>query len=307
MAVTGLSEADFRQSKGELQLENVYIACFNSPSNLTVGGPDAELDKLQAAVVAKGGYWKQVETHGKAFHHPKLRGRLSFIEKRLRGELGGGRATLSFASSSTGSVTWISTSTSQGGLINSPGRDAVSYFSASLAEPVQFAHAVAILLPGSTVYEVGPSSGLLRLVTQCRPKLHTAPLVKRHRPDTEASLGSPPPPGSKPAYQTVFVFCGEGAHDSSTDVSLLQSSPAWEEVTQAMREVTNRDLAEFLHAERGSARAPDSILFTTVVNILHAALWRSWGVEPNVAVGHSSGDVAAAHACGMYTTVQVLA
>ena len=109
----------------------------------------------------------------------------------------------------------------------------------------------------------------------------------------------------KQNVRVVFLMCGEGAHTSETDISLLRHSPAWEEVSVALRGTVNRDLAEFLKAERGTPSAPSSILVTTAVNILNAALWRSWGVEPDVAVGHSSGDVAAAHACGMYSTAQV--
>ena len=115
---------------------------------------------------------------------------------------------------------------------------------------------------------------------------------------------SPITTGNKNA-RVVFLMCGEGAHTSDTDISMLRRSPAWEAVSVALYETVNRDLEEFLKTECGTTSAPTSILVTTVINILNAAIWRSWGVEPDVAVGHSSGDVAAAHACGMYTTAQV--
>ena len=105
----------------------------------------------------------------------------------------------------------------------------------------------------------------------------------------------------------VFVFGGEGTHSVSMDLTILKTAPAWAEVEDALRQTINRvDLFEFLAASAGTPNAPESILVTTIVNILHASIWASWGLKPDVAIGHSSGDVAAAHAAGMFSTLQAL-
>jgi len=183
------------------------------------------------------------------------------------------------------------------------GDSASFYFANSLASPVQFTQAVEALPQKANVYEVGPSSGLLKLVAQTRSDVECISLVKRNQPKTESIFSTMAPMKD---HSTVFVFCGEGAHSSSTDLSILKTSPAWAEVADAVRQTINRDLTAFLEASLGTTNAPDSILTTTIINILHASLWESWGVKPDVVIGHSSGDVAGMYAAGMYSTLQAI-
>ena len=320
MAVTGLTEANYQRAVTALGLRRTYVACFNSPENLTIAGPQDEMVRLRdhlRSSVSPSILWRAVETRGKAFHSPTLRPRKDSLNIALSASLsralGNGQNLITHATKTA--CKWISTSSKEGSLPVPAGTDLAAYFSSSLVEPVRFSDAVATLPPSTVVLEVGPSSGLLRLVQQRmdRSDIRTVPLVRRGQPSTERSLGDLPSAVPKPAstmeraYRAVFVFCGEGAHASDTDIDVLRTSPAWNEVAEALRQVMNcDDLGHFLEASRGCPSAPVSILVTTIINILHSALWKSWGVEPDVAVGHSSGDVAAAHACGMYSTIQVM-
>ena len=74
----------------------------------------------------------------------------------------------------------------------------------------------------------------------------------------------------------------------------------------ALQDLLGRSLEDFLSAEAGNHVAPVSPLVTTLVNILHADLWRQWGYEPTFAVGHSIGEVAAAYVAGLFSTKEAL-
>ena len=86
---------------------------------------------------------------------------------------------------------------------------------------------------------------------------------------------------------------------------LLIREPVFEDALEsceaAIREEAGWSLAEELHAADAASRldAVDVIqpaLFAIEVGL--AALWRSWGIEPDAVVGHSMGEVAAAHVAG---------
>ncbi len=103
----------------------------------------------------------------------------------------------------------------------------------------------------------------------------------------------------------VFVFPGSGSQWSGMGLELLDASPLF------ARELRRCDEALAPHvgwsAEavlRGAEGAPPletpevSVLTLFVISVALAKLWRACGVEPGGVVGHSQGEVAAAHVAG---------
>ncbi|MEU8825666.1 type I polyketide synthase [Streptomyces sp. NPDC048636] len=105
--------------------------------------------------------------------------------------------------------------------------------------------------------------------------------------------------------KTVFVFPGQGAQWAGMAVELLDSAPAFTarmaECERALSRHVDWSLTEVL---RGAAGAPpldrvdvvQPALFAVMVSL--AALWRSYGVEPDAVLGHSQGEIAAACVSG---------
>ena len=103
----------------------------------------------------------------------------------------------------------------------------------------------------------------------------------------------------------VFVFSGQGGQWPGMAVELLDSSPVFAERLRtcgdALAPHVDWELEDVL---RGVAGAPgldgvdvvQPVLFAVMVAL--AGLWRACGVEPAVVVGHSQGEIAAAHVAG---------
>ncbi|MGA5823768.1 beta-ketoacyl synthase N-terminal-like domain-containing protein [Kitasatospora sp. NPDC094028] len=110
---------------------------------------------------------------------------------------------------------------------------------------------------------------------------------------------------------TVFVFPGQGAQWPGMAADLLDAFPVFarsvEECERALAPHLDFSLASVL---RGGTGAPplerDDVaqpaLFAVMVSL--AALWRSFGVHPDAVVGHSQGEIAAAHVCGALPLAQ---
>jgi acyl transferase domain-containing protein/NADPH:quinone reductase-like Zn-dependent oxidoreductase/acyl carrier protein len=125
------------------------------------------------------------------------------------------------------------------------------------------------------------------------------------------AVGSPHPVGglsvgrAQPSPQVVFVFTGMGPQWWAMGRELLAQEPIFREaVVGCDRLLGSRadwSLLEELSAEQGRSRIDEPriaqpALFALQVGLV--ALWRSWGVAPAAVVGHSVGEVAAAHAAG---------
>ncbi len=104
----------------------------------------------------------------------------------------------------------------------------------------------------------------------------------------------------------VFVFSGQGSQWFGMGRTLLLHEPVFREVIErcalAMRPHTDWSLiAELAATDSAESRLNDVDVIQPAlfaVQVALAALWRSWGVEPDAVVGHSMGEVAAAYVAG---------
>ncbi|RNL77992.1 type I polyketide synthase, partial [Halostreptopolyspora alba] len=107
------------------------------------------------------------------------------------------------------------------------------------------------------------------------------------------------------AGQPVLVFPGQGSQWVGMAADLLQRSEVFgdsmNECARALEPYVDWSLLDVVRSTNG-APGLDRIdvvqpaLFA--VNVSLARLWRSYGVEPAAVVGHSQGEVAAAHVAG---------
>ncbi|MFF0849229.1 SDR family NAD(P)-dependent oxidoreductase [Streptomyces olivaceus] len=114
--------------------------------------------------------------------------------------------------------------------------------------------------------------------------------------------------GRGTAARTVFVFPGQGSQWERMAVDLLETSEVFREHIAACAEAlaphTGWSLLDVL---RGAPDAPSServdvvqpALFAVMVAL--ARVWQAAGVRPDAVVGHSQGEIAAAHVAGALT------
>ncbi|GAA1306589.1 SDR family NAD(P)-dependent oxidoreductase [Saccharothrix xinjiangensis] len=108
-----------------------------------------------------------------------------------------------------------------------------------------------------------------------------------------------------PDDRVVFVFPGQGSQWVGMAAGLLDTEPVFAEEFAACA----RALADWVDWSpedvlRGVEGAPDMdrvdvvqpVLFAVMVSL--AALWRSYGVDPSAVIGHSQGEIVAAHVAG---------
>ncbi|MBO2448767.1 acyltransferase domain-containing protein [Actinomadura barringtoniae] len=121
-------------------------------------------------------------------------------------------------------------------------------------------------------------------------------VLRRHR---NAGAGRP---------RVVFVFPGQGAQWTGMARELLEESPAFAsrmaECDRAVREEFGWSVIERLLGDEPLERVDEVQPVLWAVQVALAAQWRHWGIEPDLVLGHSMGEVAAATVCGALTVRQ---
>jgi thioester reductase-like protein len=104
----------------------------------------------------------------------------------------------------------------------------------------------------------------------------------------------------------AFVFSGQGPQWWAMGRQLLAAEPVFRDVIHRCdalgRRLGNWSLLEELSADEAHSRLEVTAIAQPAIFALQAALatlWRSWGVRPEAVVGHSVGEVAAAHWAGV--------
>jgi acyl transferase domain-containing protein/acyl carrier protein len=121
---------------------------------------------------------------------------------------------------------------------------------------------------------------------------------------------------SMDAAKVAFVCSGQGVQWWGMGRELLKSMPVFRrEILRCADELKRHadwDLLEELTRDEANSRLGETeiaqpALFSLQVAL--AAIWRSWGIEPHALIGHSVGEVAAAHLGGVLSfedAVQVI-
>ena len=113
-------------------------------------------------------------------------------------------------------------------------------------------------------------------------------------------------PAEQNKRRTVFVFSGQGSHWPSMGRDLYAHYPvfrtALDECDSLFRARAGWSVIEETNAPDASSRLNDTRITQPAIfsiQIALTALWSSWGITPDVVVGHSLGEAAAAHTAGV--------
>lgn len=113
---------------------------------------------------------------------------------------------------------------------------------------------------------------------------------------------------SEEKHEIAFVFSGQGPQWWAMGRELWEHEPVFhnkiEECHQALLDVGGWLLKGELLADEKKSRLSETEFAQpaiTAIQIALAALWESWGIRPAAVVGHSVGEVAAAHVAGVFS------
>ncbi|WP_406501861.1 SDR family NAD(P)-dependent oxidoreductase [Streptomyces sp. NBC_01590] len=133
---------------------------------------------------------------------------------------------------------------------------------------------------------------------------HRAVVLGRDVAGLRAGLGSPDRSGvADTPGRTVFVFPGQGSQWTGMALELAEQSDvfatALDECAQALETFVPWKLHDILAGDLNTVDTVQPALFAVMVSL--ARLWQHHGIHPDAVIGHSQGEIAAAHIAGALT------
>ncbi|TDO19558.1 polyketide synthase [Pedobacter duraquae] len=111
----------------------------------------------------------------------------------------------------------------------------------------------------------------------------------------------------------AFLFPGQGAQHADMGKGLYANEPVFRAAIDEGAAILQRFLAQDIRSVLYDAEDPDQINNTYytqpaifITEYALAKLWMSWGIMPEVLIGHSIGEFVAAHLAGIFSLEDVL-
>ncbi|KID96318.1 polyketide synthase, partial [Metarhizium majus ARSEF 297] len=261
------------------QHDKVEIAGYNTPSQTVISGDAEAVEATSVHMRGLGRKTKLLDT-SHAFH--------SFHMNSMLDDLRALAQNIRFSPSKMRIISSMTGRLAEAGELERP-----EYWVQQARNAVRFSDAFQTLAgQGANVFlELGPSAMLCGLGAACRAG-PTQPLSVN-------GVGSP---------TVAMLFTGQGSQLPGMGKHLYAVYPvfrdALDEIAAKFTDL-ERPLLDIMWAESGSEDAAllsrtdfaQPALFALEVSLWK--LWQSWGVKPDFVLGHSVGELAAAHAAGV--------
>ncbi len=168
--------------------------------------------------------------------------------------------------------------------------------------------------------DVGRTTSLHREQHACRLSI-AAQSMPELIDGLDAYLGDEQRPGMvtgradlKKSSRLAFIYSGMGQQWPGMGRKLYESEPVFRETLDECNAILGKysdewSLLSALFADEAESRFDETQIAQpaiVAIGIGITSLWRSWGIQPEVVMGHSVGEIAACHAAGILTLEDTL-